>query len=168
MTVVFKHGGVVPTANGAAMYESTVEIQGAGGGTYRGSIYPDDMNVKGRIKDGTYSLHIGFHKRNSKVPTTADLIVKNNSSELRPALIVQRDGTVPVISHNASKTTSSLIHVHNGFNSSRGSDGCLTLRPSDWPGFIQTFLDMYPNLQDWYPGPGQYIGLAAGSLEVRA
>jgi peptidoglycan hydrolase-like protein with peptidoglycan-binding domain len=165
LTVTFSHGNRTPTASGADMYESQVTVDAK---TFQGSIFPDDMKVKGRIKDGTYPLHIGFHKRNGLVPTAADLVVKNNSANLRPALIVNRDNFVPVISNNPAKTTSSAIHVHNGFNSSRGSEGCLTLKPSDWPGFIQIFLDMYPNLNQWYLGPGQYVGLEAGSLVVQA
>jgi len=165
VTVTISHGNRTPSASGADMYESNVSVDAK---TFKGSIFPNDMNVKGRIKDGSYPLHIGFHKRNGLVPTAADLIMKNSDANLRPALIVNRDNSVPVISNSPTKTTSSAIHVHNGFNSARGSDGCLTLKPSDWPGFIQIFLDMYPNLNQWYLGPGQYVGLEAGTLVVQA
>lgn len=163
--VAFRHGNRVPISSGSDMFESDITVEAK---TFRGSIYPDDMNVKGRIKDGKYPLHIGFHKRHGLVPTIADLVVKNSSANLRPALIVNRDNAVPVISKNVNKTTSTTIHVHNGFNTARGSDGCLTLKPGDWPGFIQIFLDMYPNLNQWYLGPGQYVGMEAGTLDVQA
>ena len=88
------------------------------------------MNVKGRLKDGTYDLSLTFHKKTG-TPTAADLVVKTEVY-LRPALTVNGGGTVPVKSNNASKTTSEGINVHNGFNSRRWSEGCLTIEPSEW------------------------------------
>jgi hypothetical protein len=147
------------------MYESTIRLAGPRHGIFQGSIYPDDMNVKGRIKDGTYDLNLTFHHKNG-VPTAADLIVKT-SGDLRPALAVNGDNSVPVISNNPTKTTSSGVNVHNGSTSLRGSDGCLTIQPSDWRRFIQIFLDLYPDLSDWYAGHGSYRGRRIGSLVVR-
>ncbi len=164
-TLTFQHGGVVPPSSGPGMYESTVSLVGPQQGIFRGSIYPDDMNVKGRIKDGTYDLSLTLHHKNG-TPTAADLQVKT-SGDRRPALTVNNDGTVPVISNSPAKTTSSCIHVHNGFNSERGSEGCLTLQPSDWARFITNFLELYPDLSDWYAGNGSWRGRRIGSLIVR-
>lgn len=164
-TLNFQHGGVVPPSSGSGVYESTIRLAGPRHGIFQGSIYPDKMSEKGRIKDGTYDLSLTFHHKTG-VPTADDLHVKT-TGVLRPALAVNNDNSVPVISDNPAKTTSSGINVHNGFSSkSRGSDGCLTLQPSDWRRFIQVFLDLYPDLSDWYAGNGSYHGRRIGSLVV--
>lgn len=167
-TVTFKHGNKTPSwtsANGGtnALYESTVTVSGPKTGTFRGSIYPDDMSVKGRIKDGTYDLHIGWHKR-SRAPNSKDLVARTQG--FRAALIVNLDKSVPVISNNPSKTTSSAIHVHNGFNSKRYSEGCQTLHPQDWAKFIKLFLDQYPTLQQWQ-ATNTYVGVKIGKLVIQ-
>jgi hypothetical protein len=164
-TLTFQHGQSAPPFSGAGMYESTITLAGPRHGIFRGSIYPDDMNVKGRIKDGTYDLSLTFHHKNG-VPTANDLVVKTEG-DLRPALTVNNSGSVPVISNNPSKTTSAGINVHNGFSSRRWSEGCLTLQPSDWTRFIRTFLDLYPDLSDWYEGNGSWRGRKIGTLVVR-
>ena len=164
-TITFKHGGTTPPFSGSGMYESAITIVGPKSATFRGSIYPDDMNVKGRIKDGTYDLSLTFHKKTG-TPTAADLVVKTEGY-LRPALTVNGGGTVPVKSNNASKTTSEGINVHNGFNSRRWSEGCLTIEPSEWARFIRIFLDLYPNFSDWYEGNGSFRGRKIGTLDVR-
>lgn len=160
-TVTFKHGGKSPKAG---EYESTITITGPKTGTFRGSIFPDDMQVKGRIKDGRYPLHIGFHRRDKQPkPTIADLCVR--TSGFRAALIVNLDKAVPVISDNPAKTTSTYIHVHNGGKQKRGSEGCQTMPADDWAKFIQLFLDHYPRLEDWM-AVSQYIGVQCGELVV--
>src|SRR5262249_55237842 len=163
-TLTFRYGSVVPPSSGTGMYESTIYLTGPRQGFFTGSIYPDDMSEKGRIRDGTYDLSLTLHHKNG-VPTAGDLVVKTHGDR-RPALTVNNDGTVPVISNNPAKTASSCIHVHNGFNSERGSEGCLTLQPSDWARFIQIFLDLYPDLSDWYAGNGSWRGRRIGSLVV--
>ncbi|MGE0755913.1 MAG: peptidoglycan-binding protein [Pirellulaceae bacterium] len=166
--VVFQHRGVVPEMSNAKgtekLYESSVSILGPATGQFRGSIFPDDLSVKGRIQDGTYDLYLGFHKRDGQKPTANDLVARDNG--FRAALIVQNDGTVPVLSNNPSKTTSSSIHVHNGYNSKRYSEGCQTLHPQDWPGFIGLFLKCFPALSDWQ-STSTYVGKKIGVLEVR-
>ena len=166
--IKFIHDDVRPTSTGHTMYESDIVVTGPDViESFHGSIYPNNMAVKGRIKDGLYELHIGFHKR-GVVPTIDDLVMKNSDAGNRPAIIVSRDGSVPVLSDNPNKITSSAIHIHNGFNSARGSDGCLTVKPADWPRFISLFLDRYRNLEDWYPGGDTpYLGLKIGTLQVR-
>lgn len=168
-TVAFEHHGKVPELTSATkgtdgLYESTVTVFGKETHTFRGSIYPNDMNEKGRIKDGTYDLYLGFHKRERK-PAKGDLEVRTNG--LRPALIVNADKPVPVISNKASKVTSEAIHVHNGFKSKRESEGCPTIHPSDWEGFIKVFLQAFPNFNAWVSLNG-YVGKKIGLLRVRA
>ena len=170
--VTFSHGGKVPdVVKGAAgtdgLYESKVSVSGPKSGTFRGSIFPNDMSVKGRIKDGTYPLYIGFHKRGggSETPKASDLMVRSNG--FRATLIVNNDQSVPVTSDNASKTTSSAIHVHNGYRSKRESDGCQTLHPDDWSKFIQIFLDAYPSLSEW-TSTNKYVGKKIGDLIVKS
>ena len=51
------------TKGTAGLYESKVTVTGPRTGSFRGSIYPDDLSQRGRLKDGTYDLYIGFHKR---------------------------------------------------------------------------------------------------------
>jgi len=168
--VLFRHGGKMPPDSSAtkgtdALYESAVTVSGPKAGTFRGSIFPDDMSVKGRIKDGTYDLYLGFHKRAGHTPTAADLVVR--SEGFRAALVVNADRPVPVVSNNPAKTTSETIHVHNGFVSKRFSDGCPTIHPTDWPAFIKLFLEAFPVFADW-SGPQRYLGKKAGTLEVQS
>jgi hypothetical protein len=157
-------------------YESKVEIWSvtrAGGkkiGDFRGSIMPDDMKVKGRIVDGVYEINLGLHKRNDGAAkaTQSDLVVKTNGF-VRPCLVVQRDGFVPVRSDNPSKTRSNYIHVHNGFRTKRYSEGCQTIHPDDWSGFIGHFLRAHPKLDEWYrETPRSYIGRSVGVLVVES
>ena len=132
--------------------------------THRGSVMPADMTVKGRVKNGWYPLHLGLHKRQGLTPTAADLKVKTNGT-LRPCLVVNEDRAVPVESDNPAKTTSVTIHVHNGYNTGRYSEGCQTLRPSDWGPFIEHFLGEYTRLADWHT-PGTYRGRPVGVLVI--
>ncbi len=167
--VAFQHQGKTPKSEVAAshtdeLYESTVTVSGGLSGSFRGSIFPDDMSVKGRIQDGTYDLYLGFHKRQGHTPKANDLVVRDNG--FRAALIVNKDKPVPVISDNPEKKTSEAIHVHNGFKTHRYSDGCPTLHPSDWPKFLQLFLDAYKNLADWTE-TSTYVGKKIGVLEVK-
>lgn len=168
--VVFQHAGKIPENTSASkgtdsLYESKVTVTGTTARTFRGSIYPDDMSVKGRLKDGTYDLYLGFHKRAGNTPRASDLVVRENG--FRAALVVNSDLPVPVISNNASKTTSETIHIHNGFQTKRFSEGCPTLHPSDWSGFLKIFLDAFPHLADWTERKA-YVGKKIGVLEVKA
>ena len=175
LTVTFKHGNIAPRdlegdltdTSGAAggLYESKVIVAGKGRHVFRGSIYPDNINQRGRLRDGKYDLNIGFHKRRGHVPTAADLVARKNG--FRAALIVNADKTVPVISNKASKTKSSYIHVHNGFNSARYSLGCCTIHPSDWANFIKFFLNTYPDLATWQ-ATNRYVGQKIGKLVITA
>ena len=167
--VTFQHHAKKPpsksTTNTSDLYESTVTVAGPKTATFRGSIFPDDMSVKGRIKDGSYPISLGFHKRAGHKASAADLVARSDG--FRAALIVNNDASVGVISDNPSKTTSSLIHIHNGYKTQRYSDGCPTLHPEDWKKFIQLFLDSYPNLSNW-TSQGGYVGIKIGTLEVMA
>ncbi len=174
ITLTVTHGGLIPTATrftvptpatATGMYESNFSLSGGLIGTFRGSIYPDDMTIKGRVVDGTYPLHIGFHKGGGQAKQTAsNLVVKTEG--IRAGLLVNARNSVSVKSDNASKITSSGINVHNGFNSSRGSDGCLTLHPEDWSRFITLFLNAFTNIDDWHT-LGINTGKQIGSLVIR-
>jgi hypothetical protein len=178
VTVTFQHRGVTPTGvtglpgasdrTTATRYESLVTVSGGGmSGNFKASIYPDNMNVKGRIRDGSYDLYLGFH--HPGVPTASDLVVRTNG--FRAALIVNANNSVPVISNSPTKVTASTIHVHNGFNSwvasTPMSEGCQILAPGDWPNFITLFLNAYPNLADWTAGGGR-LGKKIGTIKVMA
>ena len=123
------------------------------------------MNVKGRIKDGTYDIYLGFH--HAGTPTEKDLVVRTN--QFRAVLIVNANNSVPVISNSPTKVTASGIHIHNGYNhwvaSTPMSEGCLILAPNDWAGFITLFLKGYPSLADWTAGGGR-LGKKIGTLKV--
>ncbi|TWT82339.1 hypothetical protein CA13_38010 [Planctomycetes bacterium CA13] len=171
ITLTVSHGGLVPTGtkrksgepvgtyNGA--YESSFKLSGGLTGTFRGSIWPNDMTVKGHLLDGTYNLHIGFHKGGSATKqTAANLVVK--TSGIRAGLLVEMRKSVSVNSDSSSKKTSSGINIHNGISSTkRSSDGCLNLPPNDWSRFMQLFIDGFPNINDWhaeYKNTGKKIG----------
>jgi hypothetical protein len=158
-------------------YESEVRVyarQKDGGeklvGTFTGSIFPDDMKTRGRLKDGRYDLYLGLHRRSKDgkalTPSKADMVVKNQGW-LRPALIVNADRAVPVESLNPDKKTSTYIHVHNGYRDRRWSEGCLTLTPDDWPQFITIFLERYTDFGDWH-ADGKYFGRKVAVLEIQA
>ncbi len=164
-TLTVRHGGKVPSADGAAMFESTLTLAGPISGTFRGSIYPDDMHTYGWLKDGSYDLSLTLHLKTG-TPTPADLAVRTGGDR-RPALTVNWGNTVPVHSLSQSKTTAAGINVHNGFNSSRGSKGCVTLHPTEWTRFIGPFLEMFPNLSDWYEGNGSWRGRKLGSIIIQ-
>jgi hypothetical protein len=177
VTVTFRHGNKQPTgvtglpgANDkttATRYESAVLVAGGVTGSFRGSIYPDNLNVKGRLKDGEYDIYLGFHKPG--VPKAEDLAARTNG--MRAALIVNANGPVPVVSNAATKVTSEAIHIHNGYNTWKAeqpmSEGCLILAPGDWPKFIKLFLDAYPDLADWTAGGGR-LGKKIGKVIVQA
>jgi hypothetical protein len=175
ITLTVQHGGLVPTkttrsGNAAAtyngMYESTFTLSGGLTGTFQGSIFPDDMTVKGRVVDGTYPLHIGFHKGGGAAKqTAADLVVRTQG--IRAGLLVNARNGVTVKSDNPGKTVSHGINVHNGFSGNRGSDGCLTLQPSDWSKFVQLFLTAFPNIADWHT-IGNNTGKKIGDLVIKA
>ena len=174
----FSHGSKQPTGvtglPGATdkttntRYESVVAVSGGGlSGNFKGSIFPDNMNVKGRIRDGTYDISLGFHKDGS--PKQEDLVVKTNGC--RAALVVNNNGTVPVISNSSTKQTSTYIHIHNGYNTwvaaTPMSEGCLILHPADWPAFIKLFITAYPSITDWVTGTSR-IGKKVGTVNVGA
>ncbi len=158
-TVTTRQGNETATVNG--LYESTFTLSGGGtSGTFRGSIWPDDMTVKGRVIDGTYPLHIGFHKGGNAAKQGSEKLVVETQG-IRPGLLVNMRKAIRVQSDNPGKTTSSGINVHNGFVNRRWSDGCFTIHPTDWPRFIQIFLSGFPNIDDWhamYANTGKKIG----------
>ncbi len=166
--IVYRHG---PRPKTVKDYESTVLVylNEKGGAkllaTFKGSIYPDTLKGHGRLVDGSYDLYLGLHRRQGKTPTKDDLRIKLGSEFLRPALIVNADKAVKCISDSKDKTTMTYIHVHNGQKNNRGSEGCLTLPPGEWPGFIRLFLDRYPDLADWHR-PGLYYGRKVAVLVV--
>lgn len=161
-----------------SLYESTVKVykvEPRGNsqllGTFRGSIYPDNLKVRGRIKEGSYELHLGLHRRSKDgkalKPTKAALKVKMIGF-LRPALIVERDKSIPCVSDNPKKKTMTYIHVHNGSWTRRSSEGCLTIAPPDWERFISIFLKAYPDLHDWHNfKTGTYYSRKIGPLIVK-
>ncbi|MFK7768058.1 MAG: hypothetical protein AB8B55_12615 [Mariniblastus sp.] len=157
--------GVTPNYNG--QFESQFRLSGAINGRFTGSIYPDNMNTHGRIKDGTYPLHIGFHHGGGAPRQGADKL-KVGYSGVRPGLLVNMRERVPIISANSGLHTSGGINVHNGNSSNnRGSNGCLTMSSQDWVKFISLFLNGFPNIEDWharYTNTGKRIG----QLVVRA
>ncbi len=177
ISVTFSHGNKQPTGvtglpgasntTTSSRYESSVSVTGGVTGTLRGSIYPDNMDIKGRIKDGNYDIYLGFHKPG--VPKSTDLVVRTNG--FRAVLIVNANNSVPVISNVATKTTSTAIHIHNGYNGwvagTPMSEGCLILHPADWSGFLTLFLNKFPNIADWTSG-GERLGKKIGSLTVGA
>jgi hypothetical protein len=172
--VVFRYRAQGSASAGDYESEVTVFERLPGGGerrvgTFRGSIFPDDLTRWGRLRDGTYDLYLGLHRRSrdgkALTPSKADLVVKTQGW-LRPALIVNADGPVPVLSRNPKKTTSTYIHVHNGAPSKRWSEGCLTIPPGEWGRFICLFLTRYRDLDDWHRA-GRYYGRKVAVLEVR-
>ena len=147
-------------------YESSFVLTGGLVGTFRGSIWPNNMTVKGYVVDGIYPLHIGFHKGGTAAKQTAsDLVVR--TSGIRAGLLVNARSGVTVKSDNPAKTLSHGINVHNGLSSgNRSSDGCLNLPTEDWKRFIKLFLDAYPDINDWHT-LGTNTGKKIGSLVIK-
>ena len=173
--IKFSHGNKQPTGvtglpgasdkTTATRYESSVSITGGLTGSYRGSIYPDNMNVKGHLVDSTQDIYLGFHKPGT--PKQSDLEVRTNG--FRAVLVVNANNPVSVKSNLASKTTAEYIHIHNGYNSwvegTPMSEGCLILHPSDWANFIKSFLDKFPFIDDWKCN-GDRLGKKIGTVTV--
>jgi hypothetical protein len=151
----------------ATRYESSVLVTGGLSGRFRGSVYPDNMDVKGRLLNGSYQIFLGFHTQG--VPTQDKLNVKING--FRPVLVINRGQPVPVLSNSPIKNHSAGIHIHNGYHHwSTGtpmSEGCLLLHPSDWSRFLGLFLDAFPSLSDWST-KGSRIGRKIGTVTVQA
>ena len=63
-------------------YEAVVTVSGGLRGRFKGSIYPDNMNVSGRLLDGTYDVYLGFHKAGH--PKEHDLKVRTNGFRAVP------------------------------------------------------------------------------------
>ena len=149
----------------AGRYESDVTVSGGLNARFRGSTYPDDMDVKGRLVNGIYPLSLGFHKPGR--PTAADLAVRTNG--FRPVLVVNAGLAVPVTSNAAAKVTADGIHIHNGYRhwtaAKPMSEGCLMLAPDDWPPFISMFLKAFPKLSDWSTD-GSRVGRRIGTVTV--
>jgi len=177
VTLTVSHGGLVPTGTTRASgqptgtyhgpYESSFVLSGGLTGSFRGSIWPNDMTQRGHLIDGSYPLHIGFHKGGKAAKQNAsNLVVK--TSGIRAALLVNMRKSVAVSSDKASKKTASGVNIHNGLTSKkRSSDGCPNILPSDWSRFIRLFLDAYPNINDWH---AEYTntGKKVGTLVVRS
>ena len=123
ITLTATHGGKIPSntkfkktpAATVGLYESTFTLSGGLSGTFRGSIYPDDMTVKGRVEDGTYPLHIGFHKGGKKPPEPASALVVK-TQDIRAGLLVNCRNPVRIITDHPNNPTSEGINVHNGFD----------------------------------------------------
>ncbi|MEL7499069.1 MAG: peptidoglycan-binding domain-containing protein [Planctomycetota bacterium] len=153
ITLTVSHGNQIPTkcigldATTTTMYESTMTLSGGLSGQFQGSLYPKDMDKYCRIVDGNYPLHIGFHRGGGKKEQEKLEILTEG---VRCGLLVNARNSVPVTSNNPGKTTAQGINVHNGFNLSRGTEGCISIRPSDWPGFISLFINGFPNINDWH------------------
>ena len=149
----------------ATRYESTLTVSGGLTGSFRCSIYPDNMNVKGHLTDGSYPIYLGFHKAGT--PQSADLVVRTNG--FRAVLVVNANNSVSVKSNLSSKTTATHIHIHNGYNtwnaSTPMSEGCVILHPADWSNFIKLFLDKFTNIDDW-KSTGDRVGKKIGELTI--
>ena len=167
ITMSVRHSNRIPhhtagvTPNFTGQFESRFTLSGGVTGNFTGSIYPDSMNTHGRIKDGSYPLHIGFHHGGGAPRQGADKL-KVGYTGIRPGLLVNMRERVPIISANANLSTSNGINVHNGNSSgNRGSDGCLTMSSADWKKFITLFINGFPNIDDShekYTNTGKRIG----------
>ena len=80
-------------------------------------------------------------------------------------LIVNENNSVPVIINEPTKTTSSAIHIHNGYNTwvagTPMSEGCLILHPSDWTLDEEVPLGapaIYRNIRRWLESIGIKLG----------
>lgn len=146
-------------------YEADVLVTGVVQGSFRGSVYPDDMDVKGHLPGGTYPVFLGFHKAGT--PSDKDLEVRTNG--FRPVLVVNGGNRLPVVSNSGSKTHADGIHIHNGYPHWHAhhpmSEGCLLIHPGDWSRFITLFLDAYPKLSDW-SAHGSRVGARVGTVTV--
>jgi hypothetical protein len=156
-------GAAKPSTSGR--YESTVTLSGGLSGRFKGSIYPDNMNVKGRLLNGTYDVFLGFHKPGH--PTKHDLKVRTNG--FRPVLVVNGGRPIPVSSFSPTKKTSDGIHIHNGYyhwtTASPMSEGCLIIAPNDWTAFLSKFLQAFPSIDDWSTN-GSRVGRKIGTVTV--
>lgn len=133
-------------------------------GVYEGSSYPnstsnsDNSTPWNTVNEGEHD----YHNRNGHTPASTGVTEKGlniddnigeNNNTSRTA-----DGTDP----NGNSITMTNVNVHegtsnNGNASSRGSHGCITIKPSDTNGFFSNF--------DW-SGTGGVRGNTSGTITV--
>lgn len=97
-----------------------------------GSINPDpkQKNCKKScptIKSGSYTFSYGMFPNNPDRP------------KKRPALEI---GTVPTTGpnpNNKNQNSATGVWIHDGCNDRTCAEGCLTISPNDWQGFMKNF-----------------------------
>jgi hypothetical protein len=176
VAVEFQHQGKLPTGviglpapdvkDTASRYESLVTLSGGLIGTFRGSIYPDNMNEHGRLLDGLHDLYLGFSETGTA--SIRDLACRVHG--FRAVLVINANRQVPVHSNSPARQTSELVHIHNGSNTWTAevpmSKGSLLLAPTDWQPFMQLFLNAFPHLEDW-TAAGGHLGRKIGTVAIR-
>ncbi len=169
VSIVFKHYDRIPrkthgmTSNFNEIYESEVTISGGITGSFKGSVWPDDMVAHKRIVDGVWPLHIGFHQGAN--PTLANLVVETRKVP-RAALLVNCRNPIKATNSKKDDTTAKGVNIHNGWVNERGSEACLTIPAGQWSDFITLFLNAYPNFADWTK-LGDRTGIKIGTVEVK-
>jgi hypothetical protein len=172
VVITFSHHNRVPkstkgmTSDFDSLYESDVSVSGGLSGSFKGSVWPDDMVSHKRILDGVYPVHIGFHQGRGTTPTPAHLVAETRKKP-RAALLVNCRKAISATNSKKEKTTAAGVNIHNGWNSERGSEACLTISPGDWPAFIALFLNAFPSLDEW-TRLGDRTGIQIGTVEVKA
>ena len=171
VSIVFRHYNRIPkstkgmTSNFDSIYESDVSISGGLSGSFKGSVWPDDMVSHKRIADGVYPVHIGFHQGAGITPTLAHLVVETRKKP-RAALLLTCRNPINATNSKKEKLTAAGVNIHNGWNTERGSEACLTIPPGEWSAFISLFLNAYPNLSDWTK-VGDRTGIKIGTVEIK-
>jgi hypothetical protein len=59
-------------------------------------------------------------------------------------LVVGIDGLVPTAAPNPNqngKSFATYVYIHAGYKTATYAEGCLTIAPGDWAGFISRFPD---------------------------
>ena len=149
-----------PKDNGQAgtSYSANVYVLGLDGsvnGPYKGSSYPNSISTTNNnttwktINEGE---HLYNNASGHKIGTKQGLnIINQNGERIAP-------GTLP----DGSATTMTVVNVHKGTSDlglpkSRGSQGCITIMPSDASSFFSNF--------DW-SGPTGTTGNSSGVVTI--
>ncbi|NPV00696.1 MAG: hypothetical protein HPY53_04865 [Brevinematales bacterium] len=128
-------------------YDSAIEvINSAGALIYRGEHVNTDPTIAhhgGVLAQGVYYYFIGLHKGTYRAPllftvTDTDRLVKIRQS----GHLTLSERTLPSIVPNPAqggRMIMTCVNIHKGGKYEDLSEGCITIYPAEWDGFIACF-----------------------------
>ncbi len=147
---VFRNGSRKPlTLANRDKYDSAVEVFDSGGTVVFRSEYvntdPTSGHQGGLLAPGVYFFFIGMHKGKYRAPMLFTVCDTDRLARIKtPNDITYSERTLPSIVPNPAhggRMIMTCINIHKGGKYGDLSEGCITLHPSEWDGFIACFVD---------------------------